>query len=104
MGGSPELPRSTVLIDPLASSVDGELLGVQQMLDQHDQLHFPSLVHPVARPVLGRVQKAELTFPVSQDVRFEIGQSTHFADRIELLYRSWAGRCCHRHCSEDRKS
>src|SRR2546425_10309431 len=57
------------------------------MLHQHDQLNLATLVHPVAGPVLGGVQEAELALPVPQHVRFQIGELTHFADREELLDR-----------------
>ena len=93
----PQLAGAAVLVDPLARAVDGELLGVEQVLHQHDQLHFPALVHPVARPVLGRVEEAELALPVAQHVRLEIGQRADLADRVELLDRLGSG---HRHCSD----
>src|SRR5581483_1727313 len=94
--GRLELAGAAVLVDPLAGPLDCVLLGVEEVLHQHDELHLARLVHPVARAVLGRVQEAELALPVPEDVRLEVGQRAHLADRVELLHRS---RCGHRHCS-----
>src|SRR3989441_8599067 len=55
------------------------------MLHQHDQLDLAPLIHPVAGPVLGGVQEAELALPVPQHVRLQVGELTHLADREELL-------------------
>src|SRR5437016_5844922 len=82
-----ELTRATILLDLLASALDGVLLRVEQVLDQHDQLDLAPLVHAVAGAVLGRVQEPELAFPVAQHVRLEIGELTHLADGEELLDR-----------------
>src|SRR5205085_2378254 len=91
-----ELTRAAILLDLLARALDGVLLRVEQVLDQHDQLDLAPLVHTVAGAVLGGVQEAELAFPIAQHVRFEIGELTHLADRKELLDGM---RCAHRHCS-----
>src|SRR5437016_6506119 len=80
-----ELTRATILLDLLASALDGVLLRVEQVLDQHDQLDLAPLVHAVAGAVLGGVQKAELAFPVAQHVRLQIGELAHLADRKEFL-------------------
>src|SRR5437879_6857349 len=91
-----ELSRAAILLDFLASALDGVLLGIEQMLDQHDQLDLAPLVHPVAGAVLGGIQEAELAFPIAQHVGLEIGKLAHFADREELLDGL---RRAHRHCS-----
>src|SRR5438309_10124357 len=80
-----ELTRATILLDLLASALDGVLFRVEQVLDQHDQLDLAPLVHAVAGAVLGGVQKAELAFPVAQHVRLQIGELAHLADRKEFL-------------------
>src|ERR1041385_4747985 len=66
------------------------------MLHQHDQLDFPTLVHPVARAVLRRIEEPELTLPVPEHVRLEVGERAHFTDREELLGGPGQG---HVHCS-----
>src|SRR5256885_17227223 len=81
------MARAAILLDLLAGALDGVLLGVEQVFDQHDQLDLAPLVHPVAGAVLGRVQEPELAFPVAQHVRLEIGELTHLADGEELLDR-----------------
>src|SRR5512138_2781475 len=58
-GGGAELARPAILIDPLPRAVDGELLGVQEMLHQHDELDLAALVHAIARAVLRGVEEAE---------------------------------------------
>src|SRR6185295_11108073 len=73
------------------------LLGVEQMLHQHDQLDLAGLVHSIPRAVLGGVEEAELALPIPQHVRLEIRQRTDFSDRVKLLYRP-RGR--HLHCSD----
>src|SRR5437660_4935762 len=80
-----ELTRATILLDLLASALDGVLFRVEQVLDQHDQLDLAPLVHAVAGAVHGGVQKAELAFPVAQHVRLQIGELAHLADRKEFL-------------------
>src|SRR6266849_1274833 len=80
-----ELARAPILLDLLARPLNRVFLRVQQVLHQHDQLDLAPLVHPVARPVLGGVQKAELALPVSQHMRLQVGQLTNLADREELL-------------------
>src|SRR5438094_716255 len=84
-----QLARATVLLDFLARALDRVFLRVQEVLDQHDQLDLASLVHPVARPVLGRVEEAELTLPVAQHVGLQVGELADLADRKELLDRIW---------------
>src|SRR5678816_2096393 len=73
------------LVNSLPGALDGVFLGVQEVLDQLDELHFAGLVDPVAGTVLGRTQEAELTFPVAQHVRLEAGERTDVADGEELL-------------------
>src|SRR5437879_3178173 len=82
-----ELARSPILLDLLSSPFDRVLLRVQEVLDEHDELDFAPLVHAVPRPVLGGIEKPELTLPVAQHVRLEVGELTHFPDREELLNR-----------------
>src|SRR2546425_9430323 len=84
-----QLARATVLLDFLARALDRVFLRVQEVLDQHDQLDLASLVHPVARPVLGRVEEAELTLPVAQHVGLQVGELADLADREELLDGIW---------------
>src|SRR5439155_96961 len=84
-----QLARATVLLDFLARALDRVLLRVQEVLDQHDQLDLASLVHPVARPVLSRVEEAELTLPVAQHVGLQVGELADLADRKELLDGIW---------------
>src|SRR2546421_13010160 len=91
-----ELTRAAILLDLLASALDGVLLGVQQVLDQHDQLDLAPLVHTVAGAVLGGVEEAKLAFPVAQHMRLQIRELAHLADREELLDGM---RRAHRHCS-----
>src|SRR5690242_7388632 len=43
-----ELARSPILLDLLSSPFDRVLLGVQEVLDEHDELDFAPLVHAVA--------------------------------------------------------
>src|SRR4029077_7009128 len=82
-----ELARSPILLDLLSGSFNRVLLGVQEVLDEHDELDFAPLIHAVPRAVLGGIQKPELALPVAQHVRLEIGELTHFPDREELLNR-----------------
>src|SRR5690349_15538850 len=69
-----ELARAAVLLDLLARAFDRVLLGVKQMLDEHDQLDFAPLIHAVARAILGGIQEAELALPIAQDVRLQVGE------------------------------
>src|SRR6266550_850097 len=91
-----ELPAAPILLDLLARPLDRVFLGVEQVLDEHDQLDLAPLVHPVAGTVLGGIQEAELAFPVPQHVRLQVRKLTHFADREELLHRMGSA---HRQCS-----
>src|SRR5258708_2516272 len=85
-----------VRVDLLSRPVDGVLLRVQEVLDQHDQLDLAPLVDTVAGTVLGGAQEAELALPVPQHVRLEVGELADLADREELLDGM---RGAHRHCS-----
>ena len=76
-----EFSRSTILFDPTASAFDRVFLVVKQVLDEQDELDFAALVDSIPRTILGRIQKAELTLPVSKHVRFEICQLAHIDDR-----------------------
>src|SRR5436190_10413215 len=80
-----QLSTLAMLVDFLTRALDGVLLGVQQMLDEVDQLDLAALVDAVAGAVLRRIEKAELALPVAQHVRLEVGQLTHLADAEELL-------------------
>src|SRR5438094_4856106 len=82
-----ELARAPVLLDLLPRALDRVFFGVEEMLDQHDELDLPPLVDAIPRPVLGRIKEAELALPVPQHVRLEIGELADLADREELLYR-----------------
>src|SRR6266849_1865663 len=91
-----QVTRAAVLLDLLASALDRVLLGVEQVLDQHDQLDLAPLVDAVAGAVLRWVEEPELALPVAQHVRLEVRELAHLADREELLDRM---RGAHRHCS-----
>src|SRR6266850_748642 len=91
-----ELARAPILLDLLARPLNRVFLRVQQVLHQLDQLDLAPLVHPVAGPVLGGVQEAELALPVPQHVRLQVGQLTHLPDREEFLNGM---RGAHRQCS-----
>ena len=91
-----QLAGPAVLLDLLSRPLDRVLLGVQQVLDQHDQLDLAALVDAVAGAVLGRIEEPELALPIAEDVRLEVRQRAHLADREELLGGPWM---CHRHCS-----
>src|SRR5439155_7436593 len=93
-----QVPAAPILLDLLARPLDRVFLGVEQMLHQHDQLDLAPLIHPVAGPVLGGVQEAELALPVPQHVRLQVGELTHLADREELLHGMGVGDA-HRQCS-----
>src|ERR1044072_8595651 len=80
-----ELARAAVLLDLLARAFDRVLLGVQQVLHEHDQLDLAPLVDTIARAVLGGIQESELTLPIAQHVRLQVGELADFADREELL-------------------
>ena len=88
LGRAPQLAGAAVMFDLLAGAFDGVLLGVEQVLDEHDQLDFAALVDPVARAVLGRVEEPELAFPVPQHMRLQVRQRAHLADGEELLGRT----------------
>src|SRR5438128_4450453 len=91
-----QLAAAAVLLDLLARPLDGVLLRVQQVLHQHDQLDFASLVDAVAGSVLGGVEEPELAFPVAQDVRLEVGELADLPDGEEFLHGIGGA---HRHCS-----
>src|SRR5207245_1550900 len=76
-----ELARAPVLLDFLSRTLDRVLLSVEEVLDQHDQLYFATLVDTVPGAILGRVQEPELALPVAQHMRLEIGELADFADR-----------------------
>src|SRR5256714_6791841 len=80
-----QVPAAPILLDLLARPLDRVFLGVEQMLHQHDQCDRAPLIRPVAGPVLGGVQEAELALPVARHVRLQVGELTHLADREELL-------------------
>src|SRR3989441_4487297 len=82
-----QLARAPVLLDLLACALDRVLLGVQQVLHQHDQLDLAPLIHTVARAVLRGVQEPELALPVAQHVRLEVRQLADLSDREEFLDR-----------------
>src|SRR6267143_6449569 len=82
-----ELARATVLLDFLARALDRVFLRVQQVFHEHDQLDLAPLVHAIARAILGGIEKAELTLPVAQHVRLQVGKLADLPDREELLNR-----------------
>src|SRR5690242_6370891 len=91
-----QVPGATVGFDLLARALDGVLLRVEQVFDEHDELDLAPLVHAVAGPVLGGIEEPELALPIPQDVGLEVGQLTDLADGEELLH---GVRYAHRHCS-----
>src|SRR6266404_3434912 len=82
-----ELARAAVLLDLLARAFDRVLLGVEQVFHEHDQLDLAPLVHTIAGAVLGGIQEPELTLPIAQHVRLQVGELADLADREELLNR-----------------
>src|SRR3989475_7342083 len=91
-----ELPAAPVLLDLLPRALDGVLLRVQQVLDQHDELDFAALVDAVPGAVLGGVQEPELALPIAEHVRLQVGELAALPNREELLNRMGGA---HRHCS-----
>jgi len=63
-----QLPALLVFVDLLARAVDSVLLGVEQLAHEHDQLDLTPLIYAITGPVLSRMQKSELTLPVSEHV------------------------------------
>src|SRR6266567_488172 len=88
-----ELTRSPVLLDLLTRAIDRVLLGVQEVLHEHDQLDLAPLVDAIPGAVLRGIEEPELTLPVSQHVRLQVGELAHLADREEFLHGM---RCAHR--------
>src|SRR2546426_5202069 len=82
-----ELAGTTILFDLLARAFDRVFLGVQQVLDEHDQVDLAPLVDAIARAVLGGIQEPELALPIAQHVRLQVGELADLADREELLNR-----------------
>src|SRR4029077_17613512 len=74
-----ELTGAAVLLDLLSGAFDRVLLGVQQMLDQHDELDLAPLVHAVPRPIFGGVEEAKLALPVPQHMRLEVRELADLA-------------------------
>jgi hypothetical protein len=70
----------------LARALDGVLLGVEQMLDELDQLDLATLIDAVAGSILRGIQEAELALPVAKDVRLELRELADLADAEELLH------------------
>src|SRR5690242_15039021 len=87
-----ELTGAAVLLDLLARAFDRVFLGVQQMLDEHDQLDLAPLIHTISGAVLGRIQETELTLPVAQHVRLQVGELADLTDGKELLDGLGGGR------------
>src|ERR1041385_9112860 len=96
-----ELTRSPVLLDLLTRAVDRVLLGVQEVLHEHDQLDLAPLVDTISGAVLRGIEEPELTLPVSQHVRLQVGELAHLADREEFLHGM---RCAHRPRGPRRRS
>src|SRR6059058_174910 len=94
-----ELTRAPVLLDLLTRAIDRVLLGVQEVLHEHDQLDLAPLVDTIPGAVLRGIEEPELTLPVSQHVRLQVGELAHLADREEFLHGM---RCTHR-CRRPRR-
>src|SRR5438105_15873030 len=86
-----------MLVQLLPGAVDRVLLGVEQMLDEENQLDLLALIDPIPRSIFRRTEKAKLALPIAQHVRLETGELAHFADREELLNR--IGSAAHTSCS-----
>src|ERR1051325_1899992 len=84
-----ELTRSPVLLDLLTRAVDRVLLGVQEVLHEHDQLDLASLVDTISGGVFRGIAEPELTLPLSQPVRLQGGDLAHCANREEFLRGMW---------------
>src|SRR5574342_508220 len=52
-----ELSGASILLNLGPGTLDRVLLGVEQMLHQHDQLDLAPLVHAIPRAVLGRSEE-----------------------------------------------
>src|SRR5438093_10690328 len=61
-------------------------------MDHHNRALPALLIHAIAGPVLGRIEKAELALPVAKHVRLQVGEVADLADREELLHRLRRGR------------
>src|SRR5207247_11023498 len=94
-----ELTRAPVLLDLLTRAIDRVLLGIQEVLHEHDQLDLAPLVDTIPGAVLRGIEEPELTLPVSQHVRLQVGELAHLADREEFLHGM---RCTHR-CRRPRR-
>src|SRR5256714_4297231 len=81
-----QLAGATVLLDFLPRAFDRVFLGIEQVLHEHDQLDLAPLIDAIAGAVFGRIEKPELTLPVAQHVRLQVGQLAHLTDREELLH------------------
>src|SRR2546422_2088028 len=84
-----QLPRAAILLDFLARAFDRVFLGVQEVLHQHDQLDFASLVHAIAGAVFRGVQEPELALPVAEHVGLEVGELADLPDGEEFLDGLW---------------
>src|SRR3989442_1713488 len=91
-----ELAGAAILLDLLARAFDRVVVGVQQVLHEHDQLDLAPLVHAIARAVLGGVEEAELALPGAQHGRLQIRELADLADREELLNRLSRRSAAHR--------
>src|SRR5207245_10533003 len=81
-----ELTRSPVLLDLLARAIDRVLLGVQEVLHEHDQLDLAPLVDTIPGAVLRGLEEPELTLPVSQHVRLQAGAQAPRPDPQDFLH------------------
>src|SRR5581483_11895764 len=79
--------RAPMLVDLPARPVDRVLLGVEEMLDEEDQLDLTPLIDAIAGAILRRAQEPELALPIPEHVRLQIRQRAHIPDRIELPSR-----------------
>src|SRR6266571_1774104 len=84
-----ELTRSPVLLDLLTRAIDRVLLGVQEVLHEHDQLDLAPLVDAIPGAVLRGIVEPELTLPVAQHVRLQVGELAHLADLKPHVLRYW---------------
>lgn len=63
-----------------SGTTDGEPLVVEETANLPDQEHVMSLIIATIAPSLDRLELRELLFPVTQHMRLDPAEFTHFAD------------------------
>src|SRR4051812_43852202 len=100
-GNALEIAGLAVLVHLLTRALDRVLLRVQQMLYQENHLDLLALIHAVARAILGRIEKAELAFPVAQHMGLEVRDFADFSDGEVFLDRFGTHASCSARSSRD---